>query len=61
MTVLESYDIDEVYTEIKNSVDGISGFPVSAEKPIITKVKPQSVSPMGELDGRCRLTHPKAV
>lgn len=40
VTVIESYDIDEVYTEIKNSIDAISSFPVSAEKPVIFKVKP---------------------
>lgn len=39
---LETYDIDEVYQELKNNVDGINSFPVSAEKPIITKVKPRS-------------------
>ncbi|MEQ8242665.1 efflux RND transporter permease subunit [Fulvivirga sp.] len=41
---LENYDIDEVYTEIKNAVDGISSFPVSAEKPIIFKQRQQSTA-----------------
>ncbi len=36
---LDDYDIDEVYTEIKNAVDGISSFPAGAEKPIIFKVR----------------------
>ncbi|MEO1053592.1 MAG: efflux RND transporter permease subunit [Bacteroidota bacterium] len=42
--IIESYDIDEVYTDIKNAVDGISSFPVSAEKPIIFKQRQQSVA-----------------
>ncbi|MDH5397971.1 MAG: efflux RND transporter permease subunit [Cyclobacteriaceae bacterium] len=42
--ILETYDIDEIYTEVKNAVDGINGFPVSAEKPIITKMKPQTTA-----------------
>ncbi|MCF8302722.1 MAG: efflux RND transporter permease subunit [Bacteroidales bacterium] len=31
------YDIDETLMEVKNAVDGISGFPVDAERPIISK------------------------
>ncbi|MCK4664049.1 MAG: efflux RND transporter permease subunit [Bacteroidales bacterium] len=31
------YDIDETLTEVKNAVDGISSFPVDAERPIIYK------------------------
>lgn len=42
--VLESFDIDEVYTDIKNSVDGINGFPVSAEKPIVFKQRQRSTA-----------------
>ena len=42
--VLENFDIDEVYTEVKNFVDGINSFPASAEKPVITKVKPMSMA-----------------
>lgn len=34
---LDNYDIDELYTEVKNAVDGISSFPAGAEKPIIFK------------------------
>ncbi|MEH0156919.1 efflux RND transporter permease subunit [Limibacter armeniacum] len=37
--VYESYDIDEVYTDVKNAVDGISAFPVGAERPTIFKQK----------------------
>ncbi|PWJ42823.1 efflux RND transporter permease subunit [Sediminitomix flava] len=38
----ESADIDEVLTEIKNAVDGISGFPAGAERPIVSKNKARS-------------------
>ena len=31
------YDLDETLTEIKNAVDGISAFPVDAERPVIYK------------------------
>ena len=31
------YDIDEVLMEVKNAVDGISGFPSAAERPIVSK------------------------
>lgn len=44
IVTLESYDIDEVYTEVKNAVDGISSFPVSAEKPIIFKQRQRSTA-----------------
>jgi multidrug efflux pump subunit AcrB len=39
---LTGYDIEEVYTEVKNAVDGISSFPTSAERPMIFKQKPTS-------------------
>ncbi|WP_258104814.1 efflux RND transporter permease subunit [Marinoscillum sp. MHG1-6] len=41
---LDNYDIDEVYTEVKNAVDGISEFPEGAEKPIIFKQKQRSTA-----------------
>ncbi|MBD3375375.1 MMPL family transporter [candidate division KSB1 bacterium] len=31
------YDIDEVLMEVKNAVDGISGFPSAAERPVVYK------------------------
>src|SRR6056297_2940539 len=31
------YDIDELLIDVKNAVDGISNFPVDAEKPIVSK------------------------
>ncbi len=37
VTSLASYDVDELLTDIKNSVDGISNFPASAEKPVVSK------------------------
>ncbi|XOV94535.1 MAG: efflux RND transporter permease subunit [Bacteroidota bacterium] len=36
---LDNYNIDEVYTEVKNAIDGISAFPAGAEKPVIYKVR----------------------
>jgi multidrug efflux pump subunit AcrB len=33
------YDIDETLAEVKNAVDGISSFPVDAEKPVVFKVR----------------------
>ncbi|MBU2491567.1 MAG: efflux RND transporter permease subunit [Bacteroidetes bacterium] len=33
------YDLDETLTEVKNAVDGISSFPVDAEKPTVFKVR----------------------
>ncbi|MFA8298768.1 MAG: efflux RND transporter permease subunit [Hyphomicrobiales bacterium] len=32
-----SYDIDDMLTEVKNAVDGISSFPLGAERPIVYK------------------------
>ena len=37
--ILSNYKIDEMVTEVKNSVDRISSFPEGAEKPIVFKVK----------------------
>ncbi|GAA0893995.1 efflux RND transporter permease subunit [Fulvivirga kasyanovii] len=52
---LENYDIDEVYTDVKNAVDGINSFPVSAEKPIIYKQRQQSVAQWLALTGDVNL------
>ncbi|MFY0605312.1 MAG: efflux RND transporter permease subunit [Cyclobacteriaceae bacterium] len=41
---LDNFDIDDVYTEVKNAVDGISSFPAGAEKPIIFKQKQRSTA-----------------
>lgn len=37
-------DMDELLAEVKNAVDGISSFPVGAEKPIIYKLKTSDMS-----------------
>ena len=41
---LDNYDIDEIYTEVKNAVDAISTFPAGAEKPVIYKQKQRSTA-----------------
>ncbi|MDN5205316.1 efflux RND transporter permease subunit [Fulvivirgaceae bacterium BMA10] len=41
---LDNYDIDDIYTELKNAIDGINSFPVSAEKPIIFKQRQMSTA-----------------
>lgn len=38
------YDLDEVTTEVKNAVDRINSFPVSAEKPVVFKQKSTSTA-----------------
>ena len=48
---LSNYDLDEVFTEVKNAIDGISSFPASAEKPIIFKVKRRAVTQWLGLNG----------
>ena len=42
--VLENFDIDEILTEVKNAVDGISSFPEDAEKPVIYKQRQRSTA-----------------
>lgn len=37
VTGLNGYDVDELLTDIKNAVDGISNFPAAAERPIVSK------------------------
>ena len=48
---LENFDIDDIYTEIKNAVDGINSFPVSAEKPVVFKQKQRSTAQWLALTG----------
>ncbi|MFT4834904.1 MAG: multidrug efflux pump subunit AcrB, partial [Flavobacteriaceae bacterium] len=48
---LDNFDIDEVYTEVKNAVDGISSFPAGAEKPIIFKQRQRSTAQWMGLTG----------
>ena len=40
ISTLTNYDIDEIFTEVKNAVDGISSFPANAERPTMFKIKP---------------------
>jgi len=37
ITAYGSYDMDELLSDVKNSVDGISNFPADAQKPIVKK------------------------
>jgi multidrug efflux pump subunit AcrB len=34
---LSNYDMDELLSDVKNAVDGVSNFPAGAEKPIVSK------------------------
>ncbi len=36
--VVEGFDIDKLYTDVRNAVDSISSFPRDAEKPVISKL-----------------------
>ena len=53
--IIESFDIDEIYTEVKNAVDGISSFPAGAEKPIIFKQRQMSTAQWLALTGNVDL------
>ncbi|MBL4862720.1 MAG: efflux RND transporter permease subunit, partial [Crocinitomicaceae bacterium] len=44
VTLFKDYDIDEALTEVKNAIDRISSFPVSAEKPVIFKNRSRSTA-----------------
>lgn len=48
---IDGYDIDELYTDVKNAVDGISSFPAGAEKPIIVKQKSRTTAQWMALTG----------
>lgn len=37
ITALTGYDMDELLSDVKNAVDGISNFPANAERPIVAK------------------------
>ncbi len=52
---IDSYDIDELYTDVKNAVDGISSFPAGAEKPIIVKQKSRTTAQWLALTGDVEL------
>lgn len=51
IVTLDNFDIDEIYTEVKNAVDGINSFPASAEKPIVFKQKQRSTAQWLALTG----------
>ena len=44
LVTFDNFDIDDVYTEVKNAVDGINSFPAGAEKPIVFKQKQRSTA-----------------
>jgi multidrug efflux pump subunit AcrB len=50
------YDIDETLIEVKNAVDGISSFPLGAERPVVFKQRSRSfamfLSVIGDVDLR---------
>lgn len=48
---IDGYNIDELYTDVKNAVDGISSFPAGAEKPIIVKQKSRTTAQWLALTG----------
>lgn len=45
------YDIDETLMEVKNAVDGIASFPVSAERPIVNKQRSSTFAVFMSLAG----------
>jgi len=49
------YDIDETLAEVKNAVDGISAFPVAAERPIVAKRRSVSMAAFMGLTGNVDL------
>lgn len=51
IVTLDNYDIDEIYTEVKNAVDGINSFPTNAEKPIVVKQKQRTTAQWLALTG----------
>lgn len=51
VTTTGEYDIDETLMEVKNAVDGISSFPVSAERPIVFKQRARSMAMFLGLSG----------
>ena len=53
--ILDNFDIDEIYTEVKNAIDGISSFPAGAEKPIVYKIKQRSTAQWLALTGDVNL------
>ncbi|QZE15518.1 efflux RND transporter permease subunit [Halosquirtibacter laminarini] len=44
VVVENDYNVDEVLTDVKNAVDGISNFPAGAEKPVVAKQKAKTIA-----------------
>ena len=44
ITALNGYDMDELLSDVKNAVDGISNFPAGAERPIVAKNKAKDIA-----------------
>ncbi len=55
------YDLDETLMEVKNSIDGISSFPVDAERPIVYKQKATTKAMFMALYGDIDLMHLKKL
>ncbi len=44
VTALNGYDMDELLSDVKNAVDGISNFPSAAERPIVSKQRAKDMA-----------------
>ncbi len=44
ITALTGYDMDELLSDVKNAVDGISNFPAAAERPIVSKSRSKDIA-----------------
>ena len=44
ITIQNGYDIDKVVYDVKNAIDGISNFPVGAERPVVSKGRTTTVA-----------------
>ena len=44
ITALNGYNMDELLSDVKNAVDGISNFPAAAEKPIVSKSRAKDMA-----------------
>lgn len=53
ITTTGEYDIDETLMEVKNAVDGITSFPVDAERPIVFKQRSSTFAVFMGLSGDC--------
>lgn len=44
VTAISGYDMDELLSDVKNAVDGISNFPSGAERPIVAKQRAKDIA-----------------